>query len=128
MVRLVVRHREGSRFVEVAISDEGKGISIEDQRRIFQPGFSKRKGGSGLGLPIAQRSIMAHGGRIAVTSVPGGPTTFTVRLPVATRASPEQLLSSNLLNIRHLASRGHLLAPEQGNKEKENAGQGHTCG
>jgi signal transduction histidine kinase len=37
-----------------------------------------------VGLSIARRVVMAHGGRISVASAPGGPTTFTVRLPVAT--------------------------------------------
>jgi signal transduction histidine kinase len=83
-VRVSVRWREGDRWMEIAVTDEGEGIGLEDRRRIFDPGFSRRDGGSGLGLSIARRVVMAHGGRISVASAPGGPTTFTLRLPVAT--------------------------------------------
>ncbi len=83
-VRVAVRWREGNRWITVAVTDHGKGIDLQDRRRIFDPGFSRRDGGSGLGLSIARRVVMAHGGRISVASAPGGPTTFTVRLPVAT--------------------------------------------
>jgi signal transduction histidine kinase len=83
-VRVAVRWREGNRWIEVAVTDQGEGIDLVDRRRIFDPGFSKREGGSGVGLSIARRVVMAHGGRISVASAPGGPTTFTVRLPVAT--------------------------------------------
>ena len=83
-VRVAVRWREGNRWIEVAVTDQGEGIDLQDRRRIFDPGFSKREGGSGVGLSIARRVVMAHGGRISVASAPGGPTTFTVRLPVAT--------------------------------------------
>ena len=83
-VRVSVRWREGNRWMEIVVTDEGEGIDLQDRRRIFDPGFSKRDGGSGLGLSIARRVVMAHGGRISVASAPGGPTTFTVRLPVAT--------------------------------------------
>jgi signal transduction histidine kinase len=83
-VRVAVRWREGNRWMEVAVTDQGAGIDLADRRRIFDPGFSKREGGSGVGLSIARRVIMAHGGRISVASAPGGPTTFTVRFPVAT--------------------------------------------
>jgi signal transduction histidine kinase len=86
MVRVLVRWREDDRWVKIAVTDEGKGIDLQDRRRIFDPGFSKRDGGSGLGLSIARRVVMAHGGRISVASAPGGPTTFTVRLPVATQS------------------------------------------
>jgi signal transduction histidine kinase len=82
-VRVLVRWREGNRWMEVVVTDQGPGIDLTDRRRIFDPGFSKRKGGSGVGLSIARRVIMAHGGRISVASAPGGPTIFTVRLPVA---------------------------------------------
>jgi len=83
-VRVSVRWREGNRWMEIVVTDQGEGIDLQDRRRIFDPGFSRRDGGSGLGLSIARRVVMAHGGRISVASAPGGPTTFTLRLPVAT--------------------------------------------
>ena len=82
-VRVAVRWREGSRWIKVAVTDQGEGIDLADRRRIFDPGFSRREGGSGVGLSIARRVVTAHGGRISIASAPGGPTTFTVRLPVA---------------------------------------------
>jgi len=83
-VRVAVRWREGSRWIKVSVTDQGEGIDLADRRRIFDPGFSRREGGSGVGLSIARRVVTAHGGRISVASAPGGPTTFTIRLPVAT--------------------------------------------
>lgn len=82
-VRVTVRSRPDSGWLEIAVSNEGPGIGLADQGRIFEPGFSTREGGSGLGLSIARRVIMMHGGRISVASAPNGPTTFTIRLPVA---------------------------------------------
>ncbi len=91
-VRLGLRCQAGSRWLELAISDEGPGISLETRRRIFDPGYSTREGGSGLGLTIARRVIRTHGGRIAVASAPGGPTTFTIRLPIALLPMPNHFL------------------------------------
>lgn len=70
-------------WLEVAVTDRGPGIPPELQARIFEPGFTTRPGGSGLGLSIARRAIVQHGGSLALFSVPGGPTTFLVRLPPA---------------------------------------------
>ncbi len=90
LVRVAARSRPGSGWLEIAISDEGPGIDLMDQGRIFEAGFSTREGGSGLGLSITQRVIMLHGGRISVASAPGGPTTFTIRLPVADVPLPQE--------------------------------------
>lgn len=75
-----VRRQDGE--VQMAVSDTGPGISAEEQRRIFQPFFSKRQGGTGIGLAIARRIVSAHGGRIDVESVAGQGSRFTVCLPV----------------------------------------------
>ena len=64
------------------ISDEGGGIAESQLKKIFQPFFSTRTQGSGLGLPISKKIIEKHGGRISVTSEPGKGTTFTIELPV----------------------------------------------
>lgn len=68
----------------ISISDSGFGISSEDLSKIFQPFFTaKKKSGLGLGLPICQRIIKNHNGRIEVKSQAGEGTTFEIYLPVA---------------------------------------------
>lgn len=69
-------------WVELAISDTGCGIAREQLERIFQPFFTTRAHGIGLGLAITRRLIEDHGGRIGVESRVGHGTTFTVWLPV----------------------------------------------
>ena len=66
----------------VEVSDNGRGISEEDLNRIFNPFFTGRAGGTGLGLPAVRRIARAHGGRVDVSSAPGKGSTFTIRLPL----------------------------------------------
>ena len=72
-------------FVGVSFRDNGSGISPEDFGNIFEPYYTTKQGGSGLGLMIVQRIIQDHGGRIDVNSEPGVGTTFTVFLPLDER-------------------------------------------
>jgi signal transduction histidine kinase len=67
--------------VEVCVEDSGPGMSPEVQSRAFEPLFSTRTEGTGLGLPIAQRIATAHGGSIEIESRPDHGTRVTVRLP-----------------------------------------------
>jgi signal transduction histidine kinase len=70
--------------VVISVADTGFGITPEDLPKIFQPFFTaKKKRGLGLGLPICDRIIKNHGGRIKVESQPGQGTTFEIYLPVA---------------------------------------------
>lgn len=73
----------GSQMVCMSIIDTGRGMTAEVQAKVFEPFFSTRKGGTGLGLPTTRRIIEAHGGSIALQSEHGRGTKFTVRLPVA---------------------------------------------
>jgi PAS domain S-box-containing protein len=66
----------------VQVSDNGRGIGEEDLTRIFNPFFTTRPGGTGLGLPAVRRIARAHGGRVDVSSSPGRGSTFTIRLPL----------------------------------------------
>lgn len=68
--------------VSVQISDTGRGIPESDISRIFEPFFSTRTKGTGLGLWVTQDIVRHHGGRIEVTSNEGEGTTFNVILPV----------------------------------------------
>ena len=68
-------------YVVVKISDTGVGIPPEDLSKIFNPFFTRKAEGTGLGLPITQRILHQHGGIIDVESVVGKGTTFYVKLP-----------------------------------------------
>ena len=67
----------------VNVIDNGPGIPADVASRIFEPFFTTKAGGTGLGLPIAQRIIAAHGGSIALTPGSSGGTTFRLMLPLA---------------------------------------------
>ncbi len=68
--------------VKLTFSDQGSGISPDDICKIFQPYFTTKDVGIGLGLAITERIIKEHDGGIAVESVVGSGTTFTVALPL----------------------------------------------
>ncbi|WP_336646480.1 sensor histidine kinase [Microbacterium sp. USHLN186] len=75
--------------VEVAVTDQGIGISDADRERIFERFYraddarSRRTGGTGLGLSIVKHAVQRHGGEVRVWSRPGRGSTFTIRLPHA---------------------------------------------
>jgi signal transduction histidine kinase len=66
----------------VEVSDNGRGIREEDVARIFNPFFTTRPGGTGLGLPAVRRIARAHGGNIEVKSSLDKGSTFTLHLPM----------------------------------------------
>jgi PAS domain S-box-containing protein len=72
-------------YVEVEISDHGVGIKDEDRGRLFEPFYTTKTRGTGLGLVIAKRIIDEHGGEIEVLSEEGEGTKVIVRLPLAGR-------------------------------------------
>ena len=74
----------GSRgFVQIEVRDTGIGIPEKDLENIFNPFFTTRKDGSGLGLSISHQIVKEHGGYIVVESQVGRGTSFFVRLPVS---------------------------------------------
>jgi two-component sensor histidine kinase len=77
---------DDSQYVFVDITDSGKGIPASNHKRVFQPGFTTKKRGWGLGLSLTQRIIEEyHGGKIFVKrSEEGKGTTFTISLPKQT--------------------------------------------
>jgi two-component system, NtrC family, sensor kinase len=80
-------------MVFVRILDTGKGIPPEDIERIFDPGFTT-KGlgvGTGMGLPICQKIVERHGGKIQVESEPSKGSVFTVQLPVRLELTTERI-------------------------------------
>lgn len=71
-----------SEYSVVSIEDTGAGIQPEDISKIFNPFFTRKADGTGLGLPITQRIMHQHNGIIDVESVVGKGTTFYVKLPI----------------------------------------------
>ena len=71
------------RFAHVIVRDTGCGMSVETQRHIFEPLFTTKKSGTGLGLPVTHQVVQRHGGDIFVESTPGAGTTFHIFLPLA---------------------------------------------
>ena len=79
--RLALQTGESSDGVWVSVADTGGGIPQEQIARIFEPFYTTKKKGTGLGLMIVQRIIRAHGGKIEVESRVGQGTTFRIWLP-----------------------------------------------
>ncbi|MDP3630469.1 MAG: ATP-binding protein [Actinomycetota bacterium] len=69
-------------FVSVAVSDTGPGIPSDDLKKVFDPFYSTRDEGTGLGLTIVHRILDEHDGHIEVASAEGTGTTFTVSIPI----------------------------------------------
>ena len=72
----------GARRVRVEIEDSGVGISAGDADRVFNPFFSTKDGGTGLGLALTHKIVEDHGGSIDFRSIAGGGTTFRIELPL----------------------------------------------
>ena len=86
--RLVVRSESAGPHVRLSITDTGPGIPAEVLPRIFEPLFTTKNFGVGLGLPTVRQIVELHGGTIDVESRPGSGTTFTVWLPRLGNAEP----------------------------------------
>jgi signal transduction histidine kinase len=74
----------------ISVTDTGYGIDADTLPRIFQPFFTaKKRRGLGLGLPICDRIVKSHGGKISVASQQGKGTTFEIHLPLQRKAGPQ---------------------------------------
>jgi two-component system sensor histidine kinase SenX3 len=84
-VGIGVRSRDG--LVSISVTDQGEGLSAEDQERVFERFYrvdaarSRHTGGTGLGLSIVKHVAANHGGEVTLWSQPGQGSTFTLRLP-----------------------------------------------
>lgn len=70
-------------FILISVSDRGSGIAEDQQEAIFEPFFTSKKHGLGLGLPICRSIIEAHGGKLKANNNREGGATFTLTLPIA---------------------------------------------
>jgi len=106
---LTLQTGETSDGVWVSVADTGGGIPQEQINRIFEPFYTTKKKGSGLGLMIVQRIVRAHNGRIELESHVGRGTTFRVWLPLHERKprlleNKAGMESANFANDRELKS------------------------
>jgi signal transduction histidine kinase len=67
--------------VVVTIADHGPGIPEELRQRVFEPYFTTKSDGTGLGLALVRQTLEAHGATIRVDATPGGGATFTIAIP-----------------------------------------------
>ena len=79
--RLKIFTGSDDEFVFFQFVDSGKGISKEDMQKIFQPYYTSKKGGHGLGMMIVQRIMRDHGGQIGIDSKEGLGTVITLQFP-----------------------------------------------
>lgn len=84
LVKISAARLAGTEMVEIEIADTGKGIAEEDLSQIYEPFFTSKKEGSGvgLGLAIVYGIVSRHAGTVDVDSTPGTGTVFTIRLPI----------------------------------------------
>ncbi|GMG82687.1 ATP-binding protein [Paralimibaculum aggregatum] len=79
--RIAIETRAEGAEAVLRVSDNGAGMDEETREQVFEPLFSTKAFGVGLGLPIVRRIVEQHGGSVAIESRPGEGTTVTVRLP-----------------------------------------------
>lgn len=79
---VILKTTKESDRANLHVIDRGTGINTEDEDKIFDPFFSKKKGGTGLGLPIVKKIVEAHEGEISFHRNAEGGITFTVKLPL----------------------------------------------
>lgn len=77
-------------YVEISVSDTGKGISREQMEKIFRPFYTTKRGGTGLGLSLCRRIIAQHGGTLTAESEVNKGSRFIIRLPMREAAEEAQ--------------------------------------
>jgi signal transduction histidine kinase len=87
IIRTEVARPIGEDELHIHVTDTGPGMPAEVAAKVFQPYFSTKRGGSGLGLPTARRIIEEHGGHLHLHAAPGRGCDFTIVLPVRSEAS-----------------------------------------
>jgi len=77
---LEVRVAPGAGGVIVAVADHGPGIPRDQRAQVFEPYWTTKDEGTGLGLALVRQTAVAHGGTVEVRDTPGGGATFVVKL------------------------------------------------
>lgn len=73
---------DGNKWLVISISDTGMGVPASDLDKVFEPFYTTKANGTGMGLAVCHNIITTHGGRITIDSAVGHGSTFTVWLPV----------------------------------------------
>src|SRR3954468_21793071 len=89
--RLEIAVRAPAEGIVITLHDSGPGIGAANMGKIFDPFFSTKERGTGLGLALVQHIVVDHGGQIEVVSPPGEGTTFTLTLPVGDGERPRSV-------------------------------------
>jgi len=89
--KIEIEAYQQSDYLIIAVRDNGPGLSAEEQEKIFEPFFTQREGGTGLGLAVAQSIVQAHHGDLLVRSQVGKGASFYICLPIK---SSEQFMAS----------------------------------
>lgn len=82
-LRIFVRTVVGEAFYELAVEDTGPGVPAANRVRLWEPFFTTKAKGTGLGLAQVRQVVEAHGGAAAIEDAPGGGARFVLRLPAA---------------------------------------------
>ena len=77
----------GGKTVQITITDNGPGLSSENLRHAFEPFYTNRKGGTGLGLHVTQRIVEAHGGKIEIANTKPSGAAVKIEFPTTTQHS-----------------------------------------
>jgi signal transduction histidine kinase len=77
----VVVQPAGSGGLRVLVVDHGPGVPANLKSRLFEPYFTTKPDGTGLGLALVRQTVEAHGGTVALGDTPGGGATFTITFP-----------------------------------------------
>jgi signal transduction histidine kinase len=109
--RIVVRAEAVGERLIIHVEDDGAGIAPEHQARLFQPYFTTKKHGTGLGLFVSQKLVVDHGGAIDCASTPGQGTSFRVTLPKAAMVEPV-VVTRDAASAKPQAAEGSVWQPQ----------------
>ena len=104
--------REAGEYVHISIRDTGTGIAGENVAHIFEPLFTTKRSGTGLGLPISRQIIKRHGGEMFVATAPGEGTTFHLFLPRTAQPVATDVAAAQKSSIPRLPASTRVLLVE----------------
>ena len=91
--QLTIQVYKGNGYIFVRFEDTGAGVEPEAMKHLFEPFFSTKHTGSGIGLAVSEEIIARHGGALDVESAPEQGAVFTVKLPVYPERELEQAIT-----------------------------------